>query len=50
MNEEKNDSESNDHDHPTIISSEDREIKQQKPPNDKIINYKIVEEKNNSNT
>jgi len=50
MNEEEKDSQSNDHDHPTIISSEDREIKQTKPPNDKIINYKIVEEKNSSNS
>jgi len=47
MNEEKKDSQSNDHD-PTIISSEDREIKKQKPPNDKIISYKLVEDKNDS--
>ena len=47
MNEEKKDSQSNDHD-PTIVSSEDREIKEQKPPNDKIVSYKLVEEKNDS--
>jgi len=43
MNEEEKELESKDHD-PKIISSEDREIKEQKPPNDKIIYYKIVED------
>ncbi len=49
MNEEEKDSESNDH-YPTIISSEDREIKKQKPPNDRIFYYKLVEDKNNSDS
>ncbi|MFX1571458.1 MAG: hypothetical protein ACFFB0_01815 [Promethearchaeota archaeon] len=33
---------------PTIISSEDQEIKEKKPPNDKIIYCKIVENDKNS--
>ena len=49
MNEEEKDSQTNDH-YPTIISSEDREIKEQKPPNDKIINYKLVEDNNTSDS
>ncbi len=49
MNEEEKDSNSNDHE-PTIISSEDREIKEQKPPNDKIISYKLIDENNNSDS
>ncbi|MFX1567047.1 MAG: hypothetical protein ACFFCV_01620 [Promethearchaeota archaeon] len=49
MGEEEKDSKSNDH-YPTIISYEDREIKEQKPPNDKIISYKIVDEKINSDS
>jgi hypothetical protein len=44
MNEEEENSESNDHD-PTIISHEDPEFKEQKPPNDKIVSFKIVDDK-----
>ncbi|MFX0001058.1 MAG: hypothetical protein ACFE9Q_12425 [Candidatus Hodarchaeota archaeon] len=43
MDEEENKSKLNDHD-PTIISSEDQEIMEQRPPNDKIIYYKLVED------
>jgi len=47
MNEEKKDSEVNDRD-PTIIYYEDKEIKEQEPPNDKIVHFKIVKNQKNS--
>jgi hypothetical protein len=31
--------------HPEIISMEEKEIKEQKPPNNKIIDFNIVENK-----
>ena len=43
MNEKEKDSQSNDH-HPTIIGTEDQEIELRKPPNEKIVDYKIVTE------
>ena len=31
--------------HPTIIETEEREIPERKPPNDKIVEYHVVDEK-----
>ena len=45
MNDKEENSESNDHE-PTIIGTEDQEIIEQKPPNDKIIHYKIIKDNN----
>jgi len=46
---DEKDEDSQPHDkEPTIISSEDQEIKEKKPPNDKIIYYKIVDIDENS--
>ena len=47
MNNKEEDSESDDHE-PTIIGTEDQTIEEQKPPNDKIIHYKIVKDGLNS--
>jgi len=40
LNNKEEHSESNDHE-PTIIGTEEQTIEEQKPPNDKIIHYKI---------
>jgi len=46
---DEKDEDSQPHDkEPTIISSEDQEIKEKKPPNDNIIYYKIIENDKNS--
>ena len=47
MNNKEEHSESNDHE-PTIIGMEEQTIEEQKPPNDKIVHYKIVNDDNNS--
>jgi len=49
LNDKEENSESNDHE-PTIIGTEDQEILEQKPPNDKIIHYKIIKENINSDS
>ena len=36
--------------HPTIIETEDKEIPEQMPPNDKIIFFNIVENKEENNS
>ena len=46
MDEKGEDSKSNDRG-PAILSTEDQEIEERKPPNDKILDYKIIEEENN---
>jgi hypothetical protein len=43
LNGKEKNSESNDHE-PTILGTEDQEIIEQKPPNDKIVHYKIIKE------
>ncbi len=47
MNEKEENSESNDHE-PTIIGEEVQEIIEQKPPNDKIVHYKIIKDNSSS--
>ena len=47
MSDKEENSDSNDHE-PTIISTEDQEIIEQKPPNDKIIHYKIIKDNSSS--
>ena len=47
MNNKEEYSESDDHE-PTIIGTEDQTIEEQKPPNDKIVHYKIVNDNINA--
>ena len=47
MDNKEESSESDDHE-PTIIGTEDQTIEEQKPPNDKIVHYKILNDKINS--
>ena len=42
---EKEDNSHSDDQEPTIIDTEDQEIENRKPPNDKIVDYKIVDDK-----
>ena len=42
--EENKDSEDEDY-HPMIVGTEDKEIMEKKPPNDKILQYNILEKK-----
>ncbi len=49
MNDKEEESQSNDHD-PTIISTEDQEIEERKPQNDKIVYFKIANDNNNSSS
>ncbi len=48
MSDKEENSEPNDHE-PTIIGTEDQKIIEQKPPNDKIVHYKIIKDNMNSN-
>ncbi len=47
MSDKEEKTDTNDHE-PTIIGTEDQEIIEQKPPNDKIVHYKIIKENENS--
>jgi len=47
---EKEDISQSDDQEPKVIEHIDPEIEEKKPPNDKIIFYKIVEDNNNSNS
>ena len=47
---EKEDISQSDDQEPKVIEHLDPEIEKKKPPNDKIIFYKIVEDNNNSNS
>ena len=49
MNEKEDNSHSDDQE-PRVIEHHDPKIEERKPPNDKIINYKIVENKENSDS
>jgi len=42
---EKNENSPSEKHHPTIIGTEEKEIRDQKPPNNKIIEFNIVENK-----
>lgn len=41
--DEKNEKKSSEKPHPKIISTEEKEIRHQKPPNDKIIYFNIID-------
>jgi len=47
---EKEDISQSDDQEPKVLEDLDPEIEEKKPPNDKIIFYKIVEDNNNSNS
>ncbi|NVM35314.1 MAG: hypothetical protein HWN81_06940 [Candidatus Lokiarchaeota archaeon] len=47
---EKDDTSHSDDQEPKVIEHLDPEIEEKKPPNDKIIYYKIVENKENSDS
>lgn len=46
VNENHKNTNSNDS-HPKIIDSEEKEISEQKPPNDKIVYFNLIEENDN---